>query len=204
MSVVPPSTAGDMMIAWNKQQVDQLLPQLLAQEPPRQQNTILVSTIKYIAFSHLVPLARRSNSLFSSLTFVDWNGENKGCVRGSPPQYMKQNPSGYLFTTLEACCKEHYSWAVDSCKTSTSTSSLSKFFPDWAGANKGCITGQKAPAYMYTNGGTYLFNTLAECCSAHYNWVITECNPAAPNSTVNATVTGNWYPGKQHHAHDYY
>jgi hypothetical protein len=44
----------------------------------------------------------------------------------------------------------------------TSTSGL--YYPDWEGANNGCLNDGNAPAYIVSNPSLWMFSTLDACC----------------------------------------
>mmetsp|Transcript_21373 Transcript_21373/g.43482 ORF Transcript_21373/g.43482 Transcript_21373/m.43482 type:complete len:523 (+) Transcript_21373:702-2270(+) len=48
------------------------------------------------------------------------------------------------------------------------------WYPDWTGANEGCINDGQEPAYM-VNNPSYLSEDLETCCSNHYNWMYYTC-----------------------------
>ncbi|KAL7460889.1 hypothetical protein ACHAXS_001324 [Conticribra weissflogii] len=50
------------------------------------------------------------------------------------------------------------------------------YYPDWTGANTGCISDGKEDEYMRLNPeGFYLFDKLEDCCLRHYSWIYNEC-----------------------------
>ncbi|KAL7465658.1 hypothetical protein ACHAXS_005972 [Conticribra weissflogii] len=61
------------------------------------------------------------------------------------------------------------------------------WYPDWTGANEGCINDGNEEDYMRLNPvGYYLFDTLESCCSKHYSWNYNQCariegNAIGPN-----------------------
>jgi hypothetical protein len=104
-------------------------------------------------------------------------GYNTGCINdGSQPAWMNSNPTNWLFSTLDTCCKQHFSWNYNFCMGITEeTSSHTSWYPDWEGNNKGCIQDGSAPFYMIRQPGNYLFNTKKDCCQKHYSWNYAEC-----------------------------
>ena len=62
---------------------------------------------------------------------------------------MSSNPKGYLFSSLESCCKQHFSWAYEECIGSNSQSATSGlWYAGWEGGADGCLDDGNAPAYM--------------------------------------------------------
>jgi hypothetical protein len=122
--------------------------------------------------------------------YADWSSGTETCVNdGNAPDYMVDNESLWLYTNRDDCCARFFSYDLDNCKgISSSSSGSGKYYPDWEGTNTGCLvddTTHLAPSYM--EGATYLFDTLNECCDAHYSWNADTCKGTT------ATVTNKWY-----------
>jgi hypothetical protein len=62
------------------------------------------------------------------------------------------------------------------------------YYPDWNGANVGCIDDGQEPYYMLTNAQYFLSNTREECCKKFYEWNFYECTGTKPQSS------GGYYP----------
>ena len=85
-----------------------------------------------------------------------------------------------LFDSLSLCCTTHYSWNKNECLgiVTTPAPPSMNFFPDWAGANLGCIQddGSNAvPDYMKGATSPYMYPTNDACCDARYSWRADEC-----------------------------
>ncbi|KAL7485151.1 hypothetical protein ACHAW6_010776 [Cyclotella cf. meneghiniana] len=104
-------------------------------------------------------------------------GHNTGCINdGSQPSWMNANPTNWLFSSLDKCCKQHFSWNYNFCMgIIEETTSHSSWYPDWEGNNKGCIQDGDVPSYMTRLPGNYLFNTKKDCCQKYYSWNYAEC-----------------------------
>eukprot|EP00970_Alexandrium_tamarense_P010351 scaffold2093_cov141-Alexandrium_tamarense.AAC.4 len=53
-----------------------------------------------------------------------------------------------------------------------------QWFPDWAGANLGCVKNvgsNNAPSYMLYNPSMWMFDDLEDCCDKNYPWDLTTC-----------------------------
>jgi hypothetical protein len=89
---------------------------------------------------------------------------------------MDQNPSTWLFSTLDKCCAQHFSWNYDYCMgTHDDTCARAYWYPDWEGGGESCIRDGEEPLYMTQNPGQYLFSTKKDCCDEHYSWDLTSC-----------------------------
>mmetsp|Transcript_9303 Transcript_9303/g.18784 ORF Transcript_9303/g.18784 Transcript_9303/m.18784 type:complete len:188 (+) Transcript_9303:2-565(+) len=62
------------------------------------------------------------------------------------------------------------------------------YYPDWDGANEGCVDDGKEPYYMLTNHQYFLSNTREECCKKFYEWDYYSCTGTRPQSS------GDYYP----------
>eukprot|EP00956_Cyclotella_meneghiniana_P019802 scaffold34431_cov24-Cyclotella_meneghiniana.AAC.2 len=124
-----------------------------------------------------------------ALWYPDFTGSNTGCLRdGNEPLYMTQNPTVYLYNTKADCCKEFYYFDYSTCIGSTSSNSGTSYYADWLGDNT-CNNDSKAPSYMVHNPTMWLYDTLAECCAAHYTWKSNECLGATTSA-----LSGLYYP----------
>ena len=123
-----------------------------------------------------------------ALWYPDWAGSNTGCLRdGNEPLYMTQNPTVYLYNTKADCCNEFYYYDYTTCMGSTSSSSGTSYYADWLGDDT-CKNDGGAPPYMVQNPTLWLYDTLAECCAAHYAWKSNEC------LGTTTTPSGLYYP----------
>eukprot|EP01082_Thalassiosira_pseudonana_P001264 g1144.t2 g1144 g1144.t1 contig10:1473802-1478244(-) len=53
-----------------------------------------------------------------------------------------------------------------------------QWFPDWAGANLGCVKNvgsNNAPSYMLYNPSMWMFDDLEDCCDKNYPWDLATC-----------------------------
>ncbi len=63
---------------------------------------------------------------------------------GAEPDYMAVNPSEWLSSSMESCCKKFFSgYAYDSCMNryprDDGGCTPKLFYPDWEGGNEGCM-----------------------------------------------------------------
>ncbi|KAL3797965.1 hypothetical protein HJC23_013203 [Cyclotella cryptica] len=101
---------------------------------------------------------------------------NTGCLNdGRQPSWMEVNPTYWLFSTRDKCCKQHFSWNYNFCMGADGTDSYALWYPDWEGTNKGCLHDSYAPSYMTQNPSHYLFDSRQDCCKKHYSWNYAEC-----------------------------
>lgn len=125
------------------------------------------------------------------LFYPDWSPGGAGCLNdGDHPPYMAANPSGYLFSTSASCCSQHFGWNYDACiGAGLGICARALFYPDWGGADEGCLDDGNEPPYMTDNAMYYMFSQLADCCQEHYGWNYDTCIGASSN--VN---NGQYYP----------
>lgn len=96
--------------------------------------------------------------------YPDWSSDSIACLNdGKEDDYMKASPSGYLFTSFEECCQNHFSWSATTCRRNSA--GPRKWYPDFDPSVIGCKGDGLEPLYMkrYTD---YLFNTERECCES--------------------------------------
>jgi hypothetical protein len=108
---------------------------------------------------------------------------------------MEQNPSAWLFSTLDRCCSQHFSWNYEYCMGSLDdTCARALWYPDWEGDNQSCKRDGDAPYYMIENPGHYMFNTKADCCDEHYSWNHATCMGGTSSGSSSSATSGNkWY-----------
>jgi hypothetical protein len=124
--------------------------------------------------------------------YPDWLGDDTCKNDGNAPLYMVSNPSMWLHTSLSSCCSSNYGWKMSECLNGGTAPAPSPgsglYYPDWAGANEGCLNDGAEPAYMKANPTQWMHSTLDACCQKNYNWILTECTGAS--SSGGST---NWY-----------
>jgi hypothetical protein len=115
----------------------------------------------------------------SNKYYPDWSGDSEGCLQDTgsnlAPVYM-QGSSVWLFDDLESCCKDHFSYSLNSCMGSSYAGS-GKYYPDWSGDSEGCLqdTGSNlAPVYMQ-GSSVWLFDDLESCCKDHFSHDLKSC-----------------------------
>ena len=147
----------------------------------------------------------------TGLYYPDWGGQNIGCLNdGNEPDYMISNPTGYMFSTLDDCCSNHYYWMHDTCMasgggTGTGTGSgtiatsapSGLYYPDWLVDNT-CKNDGNEPEYMSSNTAAWMHSTLESCCKKNFNWNLDVCMGSGGNTGTGATMpssaSGLYYP----------
>jgi len=129
------------------------------------------------------------------LYYPAW-GTSETCFNdGNQDDYMNNNPSLWMFTTLEDCCKRYYSWDVVKCLSSDSSfvdPTKDLFYPDWGKTNT-CINDGQAPPYMKKASSVWLYTSLEDCCSRYYSWD-KECTKAGGGNVPSASPKRDgWY-----------
>ena len=65
------------------------------------------------------------NGAGSGLFYPDWAGTNKGCLNdGNEPNYMAANPTQWMHSTLDSCCKKYYFYDHAKCISSITPTGL--------------------------------------------------------------------------------
>jgi hypothetical protein len=123
-------------------------------------------------------------------TFIFTSNRNDG----DEPDYMAADPGAYLSSTMSACCKKWFGgFLYDSCMgrypPDHDDCNEMLFYPDWGGANQGCVDDGKEPYYMLSNHHYFLSNTREECCEKFYKWDYYSCTGTRPQLTH-----GEYYP----------
>lgn len=92
------------------------------------------------------------------------------CDHPDEPDYMKYNPSSYMSSDLETCCKKYYSWNYEACMGSTATGS-SEWYVDWnlSICVQDCVG--SAPCGGLAETWDSLYTSAAACCSGKLSWV---------------------------------
>ncbi len=113
---------------------------------------------------------------------------------GEEPDYMAVNPTEWLSSSMEACCKKFFSgYLYDVCMgrypPDHDDCNFMLFYPDWDGSNKGCIDDGQEPYYMLSNHQYFLSNSREECCKKFYEWDFYTCTGTLP-----VAAFGKYYP----------
>ncbi|EED86748.1 predicted protein [Thalassiosira pseudonana CCMP1335] len=110
----------------------------------------------------------------SGLYYPNWSLESSTehiCLNdGNEPDYMIYNPSLYMSSDLETCCKKYYSWNYEACMGSTATGS-SEWYVDWnlSICVQDCVG--SAPCGGLAETWDSLYTSAAACCSGKLSWV---------------------------------
>jgi len=126
--------------------------------------------------------------------YADWTSGDDTCKNdGAAPEYMINNEKTWLWDTLSDCCEKHFSYKLADCKGSTTTSTnVGKFYPDWEGQTKVCWENTSASPAPLTLTDAYFYKTLDECCEMHFSWNEDNCKRGG-SSAATATGTDKWY-----------
>mmetsp|Transcript_20073 Transcript_20073/g.42253 ORF Transcript_20073/g.42253 Transcript_20073/m.42253 type:complete len:568 (+) Transcript_20073:272-1975(+) len=136
-----------------------------------------------------------------ALYYPDWEGENKSCKNdGGQPEYMSNNPTAWMFETLEACCTARYSWNMNDCvgaAGATTVTGSNKWYPNWEDfvCVQDCVG--DSPCGGLAESWDPLYDTVNTCCDTKLNWV-TECVTKSGGTSTGATAaaattSGKWY-----------
>ena len=117
----------------------------------------------------------------TDLYYPDWGDSAHVCkADGNQPMYMTQNPSSWMFSTLEKCCKQHYWWNYDECMGNEEPDVVedAKFYMVWGSTGKcvqDCAVGAGEKCGGRANFWDQLFDSQSQCCS-EMNWWNPSCN----------------------------
>eukprot|EP00986_Skeletonema_menzelii_P014498 scaffold9673_cov142-Skeletonema_menzelii.AAC.2 len=100
--------------------------------------------------------------------YPDWTNDVQVCTNdGFDPAWLEIQEVNYLYSSKEACCKQHFWWRMTQCMANEEFKFYQKedrcdtkvVFEDW----------ESNTPDMFHGGETTLFDTLEECC-AHKFW----------------------------------
>ena len=134
----------------------------------------------------------------SGLYYPDWEGEDKGCKNdGDEPAYMSNNPSAWMFDTLDKCCANRYSWNMAGCLGaggSTLPTGSNKWYVN--GYENGSICVQDcegaSPCGGLANSWDNLHESAKVCCQKKLFWIVaSKCEAESTGGT--AAGSDQWY-----------
>jgi hypothetical protein len=100
--------------------------------------------------------------------YPDWTNDVQVCTNdGFDPAWLEIQEVNYLYSSKEACCKQHFWWRMTQCMANEEFKFYQKedkcdtkvVFEDW----------ESNTPDLFQGGETTLFDTLEECC-AHKFW----------------------------------
>jgi hypothetical protein len=104
----------------------------------------------------------------SGLWYPDWAGSNDGCIAdGNEPDYMAQNPTLWMYSTLSECCEMNYSWTMKTCDPSGSSGSSS--------SSQWCMSWTQNKCVQSCETWDWKFATQSECCNERMWWDTSGC-----------------------------
>lgn len=99
----------------------------------------------------------------SGLYYADWLGLDTCVNDGKEPLYMQKNPTTWMFSTLDECCKKHYGYKLAECKGAANDRS-GLYYPNWKNnAIEQCINDGNEPNYMSNNPSAWMHETVESC-----------------------------------------
>jgi len=136
--------------------------------------------------------------------YPDW-GNTETCIAdGNEPEYMRNNPTAWVFNTADACCTRYFSWSKETClagANSTSTSgtrnATNLWFPDWeSGGSVKCIQDTNTttpPEYIAANPNSWMRTTSTDCCERYFGWDTNNCLHSSGGANATAAGSSDWY-----------
>jgi hypothetical protein len=145
---------------------------------------------------NLVECIGSSSASSGSKYYPDWLGDDTCKNDGAAPSYMAQNPTMWLHDTLSSWCTKNYGWKMSECMNGGNAPAPSPgsglYYPDWAGANEGCLNDGNEPDYMAANPTQWMHSTLDSCCKKNYSYNLAGCQGNAAVATA-SSGTSTWY-----------
>lgn len=135
----------------------------------------------------------------SGLYYPDWEGDNEGCKNdGGEPSYMVNDPTAWMYETLEKCCEERYSWDKDSCLgagISTPTAGSNNWYVDYYENGSTCVQDcdGAVPCGGRANSWDTLYKSAKVCCEKQLSWIpVATCEAKSSGGTAIAG-SNQWY-----------
>mmetsp|Transcript_20570 Transcript_20570/g.42774 ORF Transcript_20570/g.42774 Transcript_20570/m.42774 type:complete len:639 (-) Transcript_20570:133-2049(-) len=124
--------------------------------------------------------------------YPDWSGGGYCLNDGNEPDYMKLNPSLWVYSTRSSCCTRYYSYAYNDCMGSDAVPS-GKYYPDWdQNQESRCVSDGQEPDYMASNPTAWMYDSAEECCTRYYSWDLGACVTNSGGTAVES-ATRKWY-----------
>ncbi len=106
--------------------------------------------------------------------YPDWSGSGSStstCLNDNKmPSYMLTNQAWYLSTTLEKCCKRHFSWNVKEC-LGTSAEGSNEWYVRYE--ENTCVQdcSGASPCGGIADSWQELYSSKAKCCQEKLYWI---------------------------------
>ncbi|KAL7539345.1 hypothetical protein ACHAXR_009202, partial [Thalassiosira sp. AJA248-18] len=132
--------------------------------------------------------------------YPNWGATEMKCLESSDemPDYMRNNPSQWLYNDVETCCENYYHWDYNDCIAGSGGSSTSSATGKWFVNHLEEICHQDCPSSgNVTCGGLAnswdeLYDSAFDCCSSQLSWLRpTDCESKSTHTTV--VGSSNWY-----------
>ena len=112
---------------------------------------------------------------------------------------MIQNPSSFIFSDKASCCKEHFSWSLDTCMGGIGGTNIAygdgistavvgggsgdKYYADWTSGDDTCKNDALAPEYMINVPAIWLYDDLDSCCEQAFSYRLDYCKAGGTESS---------------------
>lgn len=131
-------------------------------------NWMLSACLENSVTSPMPPPVRSPATPVYGLWYPDWSGSNTGCLAdGNEPEYMKLNPTLWMYSSLSECCDENYAWSLNSCDPSRSISldSSSISSESSTSSDSWCISWSENKCVQVCASWDTAYSNQSECCS---------------------------------------
>ena len=134
----------------------------------------------------------------SGLYYPDWEGDNQGCKNdGNEPAYMSNDPTAWMYDTLDKCCTNRYAWNKASCLgagSSTLPTGSNKWYVNSYKNDSICVQDCKgaAPCGGLADSWDTLHESAKVCCQKKLSWITaSKCEAESTGGT--AAGSDQWY-----------
>jgi len=132
-----------------------------------------------------------------------WDGTEKCRNDRDVPDYMRRNPSLWIYDDIESCCGRYYNWAKADCVSrsggTTSEVAAFKWYVNHENevCEQDCLKSNGHPCGGLVPTWKVLYETPVSCCKNTLSWITPSVCEAASSGTT-YPGTDKWYAYYQH------
>jgi len=121
-----------------------------------------------------------SEDTLAGLFYPDWTNSGLCVNDGNAPSYMKNAPTTWMHSEVEACCTQHFYWGDKygtcvggSSQSESSSTQHDHWYVNWE--NFECVQNCVGPSPCggIRKSWQHLHDSARKCCDAHLHWVTT-------------------------------
>eukprot|EP00584_Thalassiosira_punctigera_P022733 CAMPEP_0172574500 /NCGR_PEP_ID=MMETSP1067-20121228/136730_1 /TAXON_ID=265564 ORGANISM="Thalassiosira punctigera, Strain Tpunct2005C2" /NCGR_SAMPLE_ID=MMETSP1067 /ASSEMBLY_ACC=CAM_ASM_000444 /LENGTH=908 /DNA_ID=CAMNT_0013367129 /DNA_START=168 /DNA_END=2895 /DNA_ORIENTATION=- len=141
------------------------------------ENSLLKCCERYFSWDYFT--CAGSSATLPSGFYPSWGSSETKCLESSDamPDYMKRNPTQWLYEDIESCCEQHYSWEFSTCIQESGGNPLATSTGKWYVNHEERICQQDCPETgNVTCGGLanswdILYESSGDCCEGQLSWI---------------------------------